>query len=215
MKLFILLFGNGSPLGDRLCCLPRHASLRRTKSTPPVGNGSSLGDRLCCLPRHASLRRTKSTPPVGNGSSLGDRLCCLPRRFPLTYGKVRLPSVNRKSSSSAPRLSSKGLAVTGERVVTLFVVILSMIVVILSMNTQVLASVTDKQKRNDDPMISNINDDSTAEGRASPLLCDSCRYAQTGPRQGGGLEVSTNQRSQIPGDPAKPSTDSKSSEITK
>ena len=68
-----------------------------------------------------------------NCQPLGDRLCCLPRRFPPTYGKyassrrfpptyekVRLRSVNRKSSSSAPRLSSKGLAVIGGRVVTLF-----------------------------------------------------------------------------------------------
>ena len=43
-----------------------------------------------------------------NCSPLGDRLCCLPRRFPPTYGKYA-----SSRSSSAPRLSSKGLAVTG------------------------------------------------------------------------------------------------------
>ena len=55
-----------------------------------------------------------------NGSLLGDRLCCLPRRFPPTYEKYAsgLGKSKKLLVGTSPRLSSKGLAVTGGRVVT-------------------------------------------------------------------------------------------------
>ena len=62
----------------------------------------------------ASLRRTESTPLVAPPTSVP--------RFPLIQGSSRFPPTYGKyassRSSSVPRLSSKGLAVTGGRVVT-------------------------------------------------------------------------------------------------
>ena len=57
-----------------------------------------------------------------NGSLLGDRLCCLPRRFLPTYEKYAssLGKSKKLLVGTSPRLSSKGLAVTGGRVVMVF-----------------------------------------------------------------------------------------------
>ena len=77
----------------------------------------SQGEWLFIVGDRTSVSITKKNR---NGSPLGDRLCSLLRRFPPTYGKYASSRCKSKKLlvGTSPRLSSKGPAVTGGRVVT-------------------------------------------------------------------------------------------------
>ena len=104
---------------------PKRSGLHALPNRVNQANSIALGIIALLTFSCSTLQATKERPmknsnKKGNCSPLGERLCCLPRRFRPTYGKYASSrgKANKLLVGTSPRLSSKGRAVTGERVVT-------------------------------------------------------------------------------------------------